>query len=165
MKRELTFDKRQITILSHVSMINIVKLRSLTVQKTCTDPNDISNSKEIDLKQSKHVAEWGKQNQQGGSKISRNLGIVAAATIGGSLVNPDLWINFSLSNRLFSSGTNIRNSSRCKDSHHVTYMNIVIIDDRPIFWEWISKSQGQDNPFEAWVGGFHFNFVFGWLPA
>ena len=40
------------------------------------------------LKQSKHVAEWGKQNQQGGSKIFRNLGKVAAATIGSSLVDP-----------------------------------------------------------------------------
>ena len=30
------------------------------------------------------------QNQQGGSKILRNSGKVAAATIGSSLVNPDL---------------------------------------------------------------------------
>ena len=37
-----------------------------------------------------HVAEWGKKDQKGGSKISRNLGTVAAATIGGSLVNPYL---------------------------------------------------------------------------
>ena len=41
------------------------------------------------LKQSKHVAEWGKQNQQGGSKIFINLGEFATATIGGSLVNPE----------------------------------------------------------------------------
>ena len=38
------------------------------------------------LKQSKRVAEWRQndlqQNQQGGSKFFRNLGIIAAATLG-----------------------------------------------------------------------------------
>ena len=29
-----------------------------------------------------HGVEWGKQNKKGGSKISRNLGTIAAATTG-----------------------------------------------------------------------------------
>ena len=37
-------------------------------------------ARKIGVKQSEHVAEWSKQNEQGGSKIFRNLGKVVAAT-------------------------------------------------------------------------------------
>ena len=48
-----------------------------------------------------------------GPKFLEIWEIVAAATIGDYLVNPDLWINFVLSNRPFRNETNMLNSSRC----------------------------------------------------
>ena len=48
--------------------------------------------------------------------------IVAATTIGDYLVNLDLWIISSLSDRLFDNRTNMLNSSRCLDFPNGKYM-------------------------------------------
>ena len=45
--------------------------------KICTD-QDGNSKKRPQIIQ--HVVEWGKQDKKGGSKISRNLGKVTAAT-------------------------------------------------------------------------------------
>ena len=60
-----------------------------------------------------------KRRVQNFKKIGK---IVAAATIGDYLVNPNLWTISSLSNRLFDSKTNMLNSSICLDFPNGKYM-------------------------------------------
>ena len=58
-----------------------------------------------------------------GPKFKKLGRTVAAATIGENLVNLDLWITTSLSNRLFNNKINMLNSSRCMDFPNGRYMN------------------------------------------
>ena len=89
---------------------------------------------QFNFKQSKFIAEAKKAEfsnpnnpkqdkiKKGGSKILKFWEIVAAATIGDYLVNPDLWTISSLSNKLFDDKTNMLNSSRCLDFPNGTYV-------------------------------------------